>query len=484
MRGRRLAALAPWTILPAYLAALAYRHDTVPAGLCNDAAEEALRGGILLAQHRLEPITGVLGNSAETLYLYLIGFSTRLFGPTTLAVQLVSWAFAVGVVAMTVAVVRRLDPEVSPIAPLAIASTSVWLFHYARAGLRAISAPLFLLLFVFFALRAEERRRDAILAGAFLGLGVYGYTAFRAVALAGATWVVWRAVRTRTWKPAAAVLLAALAVSLPNLVLLVEDPRGFLLRGSYVAKGGELQNVGATALLPFVYPAQYRDVNGPHHFFDGVSAGLTRAGIHPVHPVVAVFFLAGLYIGLRRRTGGLLLLCGACTVLLVGTAGPSLTRMLVALPVVLVLASLAAARLPGWALATAVLVVGATHAHAYFVRFASNPAAQFNFSPAATPIGQRAAVLERNGARVLCVVSKDANVVRFLAPEAAVAEFYFRPYDPRGLPDVDPDVLLVEGDPRFAAVAEAFPRARVEVGPPALESAHAAHAVVRRHRRV
>ncbi|HEX5044728.1 MAG TPA: hypothetical protein VFV75_17650 [Candidatus Polarisedimenticolaceae bacterium] len=484
MRGRHWASLAPWLLVPVYLAALAYRRDTVPAGLCNDAAEEALRGVLLLAQHRLEPITHVLGNSAETLYLYLVGFSTQLLGPTTLAVQVVSWTFACGVVGMTAAVVRRVDPEVPPIVPLSIAATSVWLFHYGRAGLRAISAPLFLLLFVFFALRAEERRRDAVLAGAALALGVYGYTAFRAVALAGAVWVLWRAVRTRDWKPAAALLGTALVVSIPNLVLLAQDPRHFLLRGSYVAKGGELRNVAATALMPFVYPAEYRDVNGPHHFFDGVSAGVTRAGVHPVHPLVAVLFLAGLWIAVRRRLGGPLLLCGAGTVLLVGTAGPSLTRLLVALPVVLVLASLAAARLPAWLFLVGILAVAGTHAHAYFVRFASDSLAQFNFSPAATPIGQRAAELERSGARVLCVLGKDANVVHFLAPRAAVAEFYFRPYQPRDLPAVEPDVVLVEGGPRFAAVARTFPRARVEVGPAALQSAHAPDPVLRRHRRL
>jgi hypothetical protein len=466
MHGRRWAALAPWAVLPAYLAALAYRHDTVPAGLCNDAAEEALRGVLLLTQHRLEPITTVLGNSAETLYLYLVGISTHLLGPTTLAVQVISWMCALGVVGMTAAVVRRIDPQVPPIVPLAVASTSIWLFHYGRAGLRAISAPLFLLLFVFFALRAGERRRDAVLAGVALGLGMYGYTSFRAVVVAAAVWILWRTVRTRDWKPAAAMASAALVVSIPGFLYLAHDPRGFLLRGAYVAKGGELHNIAFTALMPFVYPPEYRDINGPHHFFDGVSAGLTHAGIHPVHPLVALLFLGGLYIALRRKVGGLLLLCGAVAVLLVGTAGPSLTRMLVALPVLLVPASLAAARLPGWAFAAVVLIVGSTHAHAYFVRFPDDAAAQFNFSPAATPLGQRAAELERTGVRVLCVLSKDANVVRFLAPRAAVAEFYFRPYDPRALPDVTPDVVLVEGHPRFAAVAQAFPLARVEVGPP------------------
>jgi hypothetical protein len=71
---------APVAVLLVYLAALAFRRDAVPAGLCNDTAEEALRGAILLAERRLEPITSVLGNSAETLYLYLLGLSAGLLG--------------------------------------------------------------------------------------------------------------------------------------------------------------------------------------------------------------------------------------------------------------------------------------------------------------------------------------------------------------------------------------------------------------------
>jgi hypothetical protein len=366
---------------------------------------------------------------------------------------------------MTAAVVRRIEPRAPAIVPVAVAASSVWLFHYARAGLRAISAPLFLLLLVHFALRAEERRRDAVLAGAALGLGVYAYTSFRAVAVAWAAWALWRLLRARTWKPAALTAAAALLVSVPNLVHLASSPREFLLRGAYVVKGGFGTNVLATAGMPFVYPRVYRDVNGPHHFFDGVSAGLTHAGIQPVHPLVAILFVAGLAIALRRRVAGLLLLCGAASVLLVGIAGPSLTRMLVALPVVLVLASLAAERLPRPVFAALIAIVAATHGHAYFVRFPADPVAQYYFSPAATPIGKRAAELGARGERVLCVVAKDANVVRYLAPGAAIAEYYLRPFDPRRLPAERPDVALVEADPRFAAVAQALPGVRVEIGP-------------------
>ena len=287
--------MAPAPVLLAYVAALVFRRDAVPAGLCNDTAEEALRGVILLAQHRFEPITTVLGNSAETLYLYLLGISGRLLGQTTLAIELVSWLFALGVIAMTAAVVRRIEPAIPPIVPVAIAATSVWLFHYARAGLRAISAPLFLLLFVWFAMRAEERRRDAILAGVFLALGVYAYTSFRSVPIAWLLWALWR----RRWRSAMTTATAALVVSIPNLIFFARAPGEFLLRGAYVVREGKLGNVIATALMPLVYFDEYRDVNGPHHFFDGVSAGLTRANINPVHPLIAILFAWGLFLALR-----------------------------------------------------------------------------------------------------------------------------------------------------------------------------------------
>jgi hypothetical protein len=71
----------------AYLGALLYARDRVPAGLNNDTAEEALRGLYLVEGRHFEVMTFSLGHSAETLYLYLIGASVKLFGPTTLAIQ-------------------------------------------------------------------------------------------------------------------------------------------------------------------------------------------------------------------------------------------------------------------------------------------------------------------------------------------------------------------------------------------------------------
>src|ERR1035438_7063510 len=84
---------APVAIFAAYLAALIYARNSVPDGINNDVAEEALRGLYLVLGHHFEVVTFAVGNSAETLYLYLVGAAAALVGTGTLAIQLVSWAF-------------------------------------------------------------------------------------------------------------------------------------------------------------------------------------------------------------------------------------------------------------------------------------------------------------------------------------------------------------------------------------------------------
>lgn len=75
-----------------YFVSLLLWRESIPPGLGNDAAEEALRGILLLDERKLEPITLTLGNSAET--LYLAGFMSTVLGPAVLSIQLLSSLFA------------------------------------------------------------------------------------------------------------------------------------------------------------------------------------------------------------------------------------------------------------------------------------------------------------------------------------------------------------------------------------------------------
>jgi hypothetical protein len=296
---------------------------------------------------------------------------------------------------------------------------------------------------------------------------------------------LWRgaAQRRRLARCYAAIAAAALAVSIPNLVAFAGDPRGFLLRGGYVLVGGPgvaMTHVLWSFLLPFHYPLRYRTLVGPTHIFDGVSAGLTASGIDPFPLAVAFLLPVGLAVAwLRRARAGVSFLLWMWLVgtVLLGASGPSLTRLLILLPAFLAFAALALgallrrARLASPAVAALLLLVLVWDGHAYFARFATDAQAQRYFSPAATPIGERARRLVASGERVLCVVAKDANVVRYLTYEHAdqvqVTEFFRRPPDPAAIPiaQFGPDVLLIEHQPSFARLLSAFPLAQRQAHP-------------------
>src|SRR4029077_20016446 len=138
-----------------YVGALALWREQTPQGIHNDTVEEAQRGIYLIEGRHVEVITFAIGNSAETLYLYLLGAAISLLGPTTLAIQIVSWASALAVIALGVGLVRRLEPAMPLWASVLLFTSSLWLFHYARAGLRAIAAPVVLLAFCALLDRAE-----------------------------------------------------------------------------------------------------------------------------------------------------------------------------------------------------------------------------------------------------------------------------------------------------------------------------------------
>ena len=219
----------------------------------------------------------------------------------------------------------------------------------------------------------------------------------------------------------------------------------------------------------------YRSLVGPVHVFDGVSAAFTTAGLQPIHPVLAALLLIGLRAAWQHRERPAL--CFLFLVWLLGTlglgvAGPSLTRLLIVLPALLISAALGA----GWLverrprvaplLAAVLLLVMLAEHYRYFTTFAQAAEAQAYYSPAATPIGRRARELAATGKRVVAVVSKDANVVTYLtydqAPAVRVVEFYRRALEPREVPigAFQPQVLLVERAARFAPYAALFPSAR------------------------
>jgi hypothetical protein len=465
-RAPRLALVAAGA---ASLALFLYRYRTVPDGLVNDSAEEALRGLLLVEGRRLEVLTFVLGNSAETLWLYVLGLSAKLLGPSVLAVALPSALAAAGVVVLVALAVESIDPDVPLFLPVLLAAGSPWLLHYARSGYRAIAAPLFLAGTAYLlarAARTPERLAGFAAAGAAAGLSVYAYTACRVLPVALALTFAALAARDRAWLRRAGAAAAGLAaVSIPNVAFLLRHPREFLGRGGYVFVGSladRAANVGAVLLLPFHYLDRYRLAAGPGGSFDadGTSATLTAGSLEPVPLVAGLLFALGLVLALRSRRDPatiFLALTVASAVVFFGPAGPSLTRLLLVVPALAIFGSFGAAALartaPARAGAAAVLVAVAVYAQvSYFRALGSGRREIAPFaSPAATAMGERAREAAARGP-VLCVVTGSANVVRFLAhgTQTRVLEFWDRPFDPREAESAGPAVtVLVERSPRF-----------------------------------
>lgn len=464
-------ALAAATI--AYVALLAFRYRTVPDGLVNDTAEEALRGLILVEERRAEVLTFVLGHSAETLWLYVVGLSARLLGPSVLALVLPSALAAAATAVLVTLLARAIDPQTPWLAPFLLAAGSPWLFHYGRSGLRAISAPLFLALAAFLLARAarEPARPGPFLwVGAAVGASLYGYTSCRLlpVALLLALATAWRADRDRRreWlRASGAAGVGFAAASLPNLLFFAAHPSDFLTRGSYVAVGsggGWFANLVATGLLPFNMPHRYGFIWGEFHVFDGVSAGLTGSGLVPVPLVAGILFAGGLIWRLKRRRDVTTLFLAytlAFAVALLGPTGPSLTRLLVLVPVYIVFASLGASALMRSTRARATVLAGLVLVGAYsLVRYFSRQSdplrgSREDVASVQTAMGEQARAASANGP-VLCVVTESANVVRYLAygTPVTVVEFYQRAFDPReATPARAVRALFVEANARLDA---------------------------------
>jgi len=470
-------------VLSFYAAALMYQRDSVPSGMNNDVAEEALRGLYLIEGHHFEVLTFSVGNSAETLYLYMVGLAAHILGPGTLAIQMVGWAFGLAIVWLIWKLVERLDFTIPPWVPLLTAACSLWLFHYARNGLRAISAPLFLAAFALLLDRAERHStalNAPFLAGIVLGLSLYGYTSARALPLAFLAYATYRILRHAAPRPEllrryGAVLAGSFVSSIPNLLFFLRHPKEFLTRGDYVMTGGAADyaaNLFWSILFPFYYSDHYRHIRAGQYISDGVAAGLTSAGHDPLPVVFAIALVLGVWQGRRlldRPIAAFLVACWVVGTLSLGIAGPSPTRLLLLLPVYLVFVCVGF----GWALqkwpkfripgAAVLLAAGAVSGYTYFSGARQGPDYRICYDPGPVAIGERAAALAAQGNRVMCVVGRDFSVVNYLthsnSANVKIVEFFARPFDPSLIPfrEFRPNVLLIQGSDKFRAFAARFP---------------------------
>ncbi len=464
-----------------YLALLVYKHESVPGAPYNDIAEEALSGYLMIRDQDFVPISATVNASGfEALHVLVIGALAHLLGGEALAILIPAWAATLLLVLLLYRF-SRTNPQIldaEAVVPVALAC--LWMFHYARTGLRAVSSPALLLLFVVL-LQAGLRHRRVhptdVLAGAMLALGTYGYTSFRLVVLTFALFGALELVRAtnrsrdegkRLLRKLGAAAGGFLLVSSWSAAWALREPEAFFGRGVYVIRGGVagwLANVLATVVLPVHYAELYRSEFGPGHNFDSVAVALPMAGLSAVPPLLGAISFVGLFLAVRshrdRPVVRFLLLFYVVAVLALGFTGPSLTRLYILFPVIVLFIGIGLTRLIATfprqrsRIVLLLYAVAAFSLWSYFQTPPSSDPTKLNGADMAAAVGRRARALSAAGRTPLCVVSQDRNVVRYFTighwDEVRIREIYRRPFRLRKIQEHLPhvDVILVDEGPNL-----------------------------------
>ncbi|HET8945890.1 MAG TPA: glycosyltransferase family 39 protein [Candidatus Polarisedimenticolia bacterium] len=369
-----------------------YRIDLIPWGLNNDEAINAIEANEIAQGKKFATVTE-RGLNRETMFHEMAAVSYRnpglglnvlralpaLFGLNTRTINdpLADATFPLRVVSIFVAMLTLValyffaraffGARVALVAMFFLA-VSPWHLLYSRVGERTILAPLFMLLTAGLFLRALPTGRiaDHLLWGLALGLGFWTYTTFRAVPIAIAAFWVWRTLRRRTgwdFKPLLAGAGLAAAGFLFVMLFSGMSPLGFLLRGAYAAtppKTNWALNLFHAVTMPQYYPSDYAVIQNDAFISDGISPTYGIIGLEPDTLLLAAFsalgliFVAGMAfskpaarsrdaepaLGEPRDAPALLVFLVLATWLTIGWLGPSLTRLLMILPCLVLFAAL------------------------------------------------------------------------------------------------------------------------------------------------
>lgn len=195
----------------------------VPPGLSQD---EVLNADIAeLIRQGQNALFFREGFGHEPMYHYLAAPFRPLLGDNFLAIRLPSVYLGLLLVALTMGWVRRDFGPVAGLVTGAGLAISWWPVVFSRIGLRPILEPLLLVLAAWF------WRRRPWLAGLFLGLSMYSYTAARAMFLLPAGLALYLLIFGRKHqdfreelKSSLVVLVAGLVISMPLFLTLWADP--------------------------------------------------------------------------------------------------------------------------------------------------------------------------------------------------------------------------------------------------------------------
>ena len=358
------ALLAMLAILLVSLFFRLYRIDTIPTDPESDHVEASKDvQDILDGQYR---IFFPRNTGREPTQFYLTAALSHVFGYGFVNLKLtMALIGALNVIPMYFLGKELLDRRLGLLAAF-LTAISYWHVIISRIGLRISLAPLWTSITLYFLLRALRtgRRNDHLLTGLSLGLGLYGYTAFRMVPLLVVVVYVMKVVLDRgagfNWRRFAGnflvLVITSALVFLPLLRYMYDEPKTYwfraLTRTTSMETGIEKSATAVfadnvkNALLMFNYigdDAWPEGVNG-RPSLDFVSGGLL---------VLGVAYTLYLLLGKRRMTAAYLLVA-AFVLLLPSTLSiafpaenPSHLRASAVIPVIMLLAALPAHAVSG-----------------------------------------------------------------------------------------------------------------------------------------
>ncbi len=341
-----------------------HRLAATPANPTSDHAETLL--DVMDMVHGERPVFFTRNTGREPWKFYWIYVLVKVFGlPVSYLTMKVATAI-IGVLAIPAVFLlgRELGGNALGLFAAALVSWSKWPLAQARVGNR-FSYAVFPTALVLWALARWFRRGDrasVLWAGAWIGIGLYGYIPFRVVPLfvplvaaAAALDPRWRGRRLRLLLDGLVIAATAALVFLPLFHFMVQSPQFFFER---MAERSDLSQVsGRAALATFLQNLRnmalafnWRGdggwVNGvtDDPFLDVVTGGLFLAGI-----AVALSRVARGSIRWLVPLAGIFLLTLPSTLILTfAHENPSVNRSVAAVPVVFVLAAVPLAAMTDW----------------------------------------------------------------------------------------------------------------------------------------
>jgi sugar lactone lactonase YvrE/4-amino-4-deoxy-L-arabinose transferase-like glycosyltransferase len=231
-----------------------HRLDTVPTGINNDAAWNAIYAYRILDGEPYTPFTWEAWGK-ETFYFYLLALSFKLFGTSVYSLYLPSILANFLTVVILYFLCRDLWNRDIALGAAVVYAILSWNLTFSRTGYRSILAPLFLVLMGWFFYRAVDSRARTMRllyysgAGLAIGAGLHTYFSFRGIPfmmiiIGIHTWLVTPRFMRRNWWGLLAMQVCAWLVFLPMLLYALDHMTEFLGRSSFLFVGNRMKFTG------------------------------------------------------------------------------------------------------------------------------------------------------------------------------------------------------------------------------------------------